>query len=417
MLESGVPGPQATAAAPIGHWGPRVEVARSVEDVEAMREAWEAACVTDVDSDIDFFLTVVRSSGAVIRPHVIRIRRPASPDIFAIARLEEYPLRLALAYRTVARPRLRALVVTFGGIVGADTPEDFRLALRELRRPIQAGHAEALVLRRLDRNSWKYDVASQTAGLWRIHGLGWVNRWTAEVPADLDTFLASRSAKSRQTVRRQDRRLVRTYDGAVRVRRFSCPTEAADLVRDTETVAARTYQRGLGVGFHADQVSGALTELGLRRGWLQTWMLYIREQPVAFWTGTTYAGTFTVGTPGFDPAYAKDSVGRYTMHRMIEDVCADGRVTRLDLGQGDAEYKELFRPSRTEEADLVLLARRPRPGCLGMVASALSTLNTAGKRTALRSTSGRRIVHALQRGRTPTDDTAPSTNPVAAPAP
>ena len=62
----------------------QVVVARTVDEVESLRKIWETAGVSDLDSDIDYFLTVVRYGSFVVRPHVVLIRRPGRPALMAI---------------------------------------------------------------------------------------------------------------------------------------------------------------------------------------------------------------------------------------------------------------------------------------------------------------------------------------------
>jgi hypothetical protein len=377
---------------------PDVVVATDVDQVEALRDAWQSAGVENIDSDIDHFLAVVRNSPSVIRPHVVWIRRPAKPDLFGIARLEQFSLRVAIGYRTLARPQLRGIVVTSGGIVGAAGAEDEQLILGELGRPLRTGEADALVLSHLDRAGTLHQVARDRGGLLlRVHGQLVSHRWIAKKPETLEAFLSNRSAKTRQTVQRQNRKLERAYGDGLRLVRFDRADQAGDLARDLETVAARSWQRGVGRGYHSDAAGRALSELALSRGWLRAWLLYLNGRPVAFWSGTTYAGTFATGTPGFDPDYTKDSVGRYTMFRMLEDVFSDERVSRLDLGQGDAEYKQAFGPERIDETDVIVLAKRPRAVALGLLSSGVSIVNRWGRRLVRDSAWGRRLEQAWRR--------------------
>ena len=380
---------------------PDVVVATGVDGVEALRDAWQSAGVGDLDSDIDYFLGVVRNAPWVIRPHVVCIRRAGKPDLFGIARLEDFPLRVSFGHRALVRPALRSIVVTFGGIVGAAGAEDEQLILDELQRPLGTGEAEALVLRRLDHTGSLHRVAMDRGGrLLRVHGQVIAHHWRAKKPESLEAFLSNRSAKTRQTVRRQDRRLERDYGDALRLVRSGRMDEHHDVVRDMETVAARTYQRGAGrAAFRDDAVDRALLELGLRRGWFRAWMLYLKEKPVAFWLGTAYAGTFTIMVPGFDPDHSKESVGRYTMFRMLEDVCADEHISQIDLGQGDFEYKQSFEPERIDETDVVLLAKRPRAVAIGLLASGVTVMNGWARSLVRSSAMGKRLERAVLRRR------------------
>jgi hypothetical protein len=370
----------------------QVVVARTLEEVEALRKIWETAGVSDIDSDIDYFLTVVRNAPNVTRPHVVLIQRPGLPALLAVARLERLSLPLSIGYRTLLRPQLRAIVVTFGGVIGAAGADDERLLIDELRRPLDTGEADMLLLPKIDIAGTLRDIVAERAGwLRRSHAQSGTRRWVASVPESLDAFWSGRSAKTRQTLRRQDRNLVRKYGDGLRLRRFEYPHEMAELCRDMEAVASKTYQRGLGAAYSGSPLDLGLIELGLSRRWLRTWMLYLWDRPVAFWSGTNYANTFTTGTPGFDPEYAKDSVGRYTMFRMIEDLCAADEVTQLDFGSGDADYKAAFGTVARLEADVFLMRRGLHPMTVNLAAATLAVVNGWGRQLVRETAFGHRL--------------------------
>ena len=100
------------------------------------------------------------------------------------------------------RPELRAIVVTFGGLIGTAGADDERALFGELLRPLSAGEADMLILRNIDAAGTLQDVL--------VEGVGWLQkvtcpaatrRWVAEVPESLDAFLSGRSAKTRRKLR------------------------------------------------------------------------------------------------------------------------------------------------------------------------------------------------------------------------
>lgn len=385
-------------------------MARTVEEVENLREDWETAGVCDLDSDIDYFLAVIRHAPNVIRPHVVLIRRPGCPALMGIARLERLAIPLSVGYRTLMCPQLQAIVVTFGGLVGAAGADDEKLLLGELHRALDTGEADMLLLRKVDIAGTLKDVVVEGVGwLRRSHAQPTTCRWVASVPESLDAFWSGRSAKTRQTLRRQDRNLLRKYGDGLRLRRFEHPDEMDELCRDMETVASKTYQRGIGAAYSGSSLDLGLIELGLHRRWFRTWMLYLWDHPVAFWSGTMYAGTFATGTPGFDPDYAQDSVGRYTMFRMIEDLCGDDDVTRLDFGAGDAEYKAAFGVAEHIEADVFVVRRAVCPVTVSLAATTFALVNRWGRLLAEETDWGRRLKRTWRKrlaGTRPQDSTA-----------
>ena len=375
-------------------------VATTLEQVEALRPAWNTLPVVDIDSDIDYFMTVVKHAKQVVRPHVVHIRRDDGSSLIAVARLENLPVAFRFGYRTLGRVTLRAIVVTFDGILGARTREDEALVMRHLTDAFKSGKADLLLMRNVDIESTLYQEATAATGTARrAHGQPAAPRWVACMAGSLEQFLESRSVKTRETLRRHDRRLTDKFGDRLRLHRWRSLEDLPRICSDMETVAAKSYQRGLGVGYLGDPMQRGLIELGLERGWHRTWMLSIDEQPVAFWTGLAYAGTFFAGTPGFDPEYGKYSVGRLTMLRMIEDLCADPDIKCLDFGHGDAEYKSAYAQRIRMESDVMLAASRPWPMLVVLAVSALAMINKQARRFAENTELGRRLKAGWRHGK------------------
>ena len=179
--------------------------------------------------------------------------------------------------------------------------------------------------------------------------------WQAEIPGSLDEFLARRSRRRRETVRRYSKRLEKTYGDEARVEVFRTRDQIDRLFADSALVHRETYQHVLGVGFSDASVQRALTELAMDRGWFRGYVLYLKGSPAAFWHGNAYKGVFGIGATGFDPAFADARPGTYLLMRVVEDLAADDSVHTLDFGFGDAEYKRQLRRRAAHRA-----GRRPR---------------------------------------------------------
>ncbi|HEY7223782.1 MAG TPA: GNAT family N-acetyltransferase [Micromonosporaceae bacterium] len=366
-----------------------MDAATEPDQVEKLREIWHAG---EIDSDIDYYLTVAAHAPWVVRPHVVHLERDGR-DLLGIARLEKYALRINAGHRAFARPELRSIVVTFGGIVGCRDIDDELSVIDALSEPLRTGEAEALVLQRVRRPSTLWQASQRRL---RVYGLPVAHRSVAKKPASLEAFLASRSSTTRRRFQKEDKRLESEH--RVEVVRYDSVEQADVLAQHMEAIAAKTYQRAIGTGHRGDTVDAALIRLCLAKGWLRVWMLYLDGKPVAFWEGTTYGGRYLGGVTGYDPEYARKSVGRYTMHRMVAEVCADPAVEVIDLGQGDQEYKLEFQPDRIDECDVILLARRPRALALGAALSATTVANTLGKRIS-RSEAAAKVRARLKTGR------------------
>jgi Acetyltransferase (GNAT) domain len=363
-----------------------VRVARSPEEVEALRDVWTALPVRDIDADIDYFSMVVAEGGQARRPYVLHIRDEGGRDILVVARIEDLALPLRIGYRTFGNVRLRAIVVSFDGILGTRSRADEELAFRLLLGSLKEGEADLVVMRNVNVAEDRYAAAiASTPWVFRGHGRPFSNRWFGIVTGSYDEFLKKRSAKTRSNLRRYDRVLQKKYENRLTLRRFERPEDLDKVCRDMKTVAALTYQQGIGVAFSDSPFERARMALCLEKGWSRTWMLYVDDCPVAFWSGMAYGDTFFSGNCGFDPEYSKDSVGRYTMLRMIEGLCEDPKLSYFDFGQGGWEYKASFGESQRLETEVLLSARRLRPMLLLGLSSLFAFVNSQGSELAARS--------------------------------
>src|SRR5438034_687859 len=73
------------------------------------------------------------------------------------------------------------------------------------------------------------------------------------------------------------------------------------------------------IAFHRE-----FTRTALERGWLRLFTLWLGEKPAASLYGFRYGRTFYFYQSGFDPAYAKNSVGLVTMGLSIESALEEG---------------------------------------------------------------------------------------------
>jgi CelD/BcsL family acetyltransferase involved in cellulose biosynthesis len=363
-----------------------VAVARTLEDVEKLRPAWEKLDRSHINSDIDFFLTHARHAPQVVRPHVVLLEEDGQPTGVAVARLEHARSPTRLGYAMVFNPRVRSLTVVYGGLLAQDA--NVGKLIDAVRGSIAPGEADVVRIRMLRLGSRAHDVAREDASfLRREHFRRPVTHWRSTVPDSLDEFLAARSKERRRHVRRYARRLEESCGGAVEVGRLHSRAEFERLFDDTFEVYQRTYQATLGVGFSRGALNRRLTEACMDRGWFRGYLLYLRGRPVAFWHGNVYGGVFWSVATGYDPAYGDTRPGTYLLMRLVEDLCADESVHTIDFGFGDAEYKSHFGDESWLEEDVAVFEPRPKPVAINLGLSGVR--GTARTAQALAGRTGR----------------------------
>ncbi len=358
-----------------------VRVARTLEEVEALRPDWERVTITNPEADIDVFRTVVESSPDVLRPHVVVLDRPGAAPALAVARLEQRTIDLKVGYRTLAQPRLRVLSVVYAGIAGAADEEAYGILLEELYRAVRDGEAEMLCVAKLHADSRLCELARLFAPrLCRDYLPVVLPRTDVAVPGEFDEFLKSRSRNTRDNVKRYGRKLERAHEGALEVRSFRKPAELDEALFAMESVAATTYQRALGVGFRDEPLQRALLETAAHKGHFRAWVLSIAGEPAAFWYGLAYGETFYIGSPGYDPAHGDLRVGQYLQMQMMRDLCAEPGINRVDYGFGDAQYKRSFGDNTWDETDVLMFAPRPRALGINLLRGGVGLATRVAKR-------------------------------------
>src|SRR4051812_40518771 len=93
--------------------------ARTLDEVEALRDAWEELGVSYIDSEHEYFCAFVADEPE-LRPHVVVGRRDGRPVALLVAHVSRMPFAARIGYRSVYRPTLSTIRVMHGGVSGTD---------------------------------------------------------------------------------------------------------------------------------------------------------------------------------------------------------------------------------------------------------------------------------------------------------
>lgn len=362
-----------------------IHVARTLEDVEALRAVWATFRYDRVDSDLSFYLEVVKHGPTPSRPHVVVALERDLPRAMFVGRLEETTLPISFGYTTLLRPRVRSITLAHGGVVG-DLETHAATLLTSLRRSLEEGEADVLNLPFLRvGTAFQREARLHLSGTRRRSLPGPDLHRRLALPATMDELLRSRSKATRDSVKRYGRRFEREFGDRIgfELVRQVCDLDA--LMARLETVAGKTYQRGLGVALEDSMLYRRLARLGFERDWFRVYLLTVDDDLVAFWPGWAYERAFFIGTPGYDPAYSDYRVGQYLQMRMLEQLCGDSEVDAVDYGFGDSEYKRRFSSESWEEEDVTVFAPSARGRLLDVGSAAVMRSETLARRVAERT--------------------------------
>jgi len=349
-----------------------VRTARSAEEVEALRTVWDAFERDVVNADIDYHLMLVERRPEALRPHVLLLEGDGAPSTLVVGRVEDIRLPVKLGYKTLSRPRVRALTVSHGGVLGRGDEEAAAAVLAEIVAALRRGEADVARLRNLKLGSPLHRAARSSPGLLSRDLLATpAQHWRARLEGSYEDYLGRRSAKTRANLRRYGRKFEAAFPDAIELRTFRDPAELDRLLDDTRAVYGGTYQHALGVGFSDSGIEREVTTLALARGWFRGFVLYVNGAPCAFWHGIRYGRVFSTGPTGYDPAFGTHRPGTYVLGRMVEELSREDGLEWIDFGFGDAEYKQHFGDESWLEEDVLVWARRPRAIRLNVTRTAL----------------------------------------------
>ena len=368
-----------------------VRVCRTAEEVEALRAHWSG--FTHPDADLDVFLHVIRDRDDILAPHVVVVERDGRPAALLAARLEACELPAKFGYATVLKPRLRRITVVTGGV---SAPAELAGELADaLLAALRRREADAIELQRIEVGSPLHAaVVERAPSALRQRFAAVAPHHVMDLPGSSEELLPALSKSVRDNLKRYSRKLARDYGDRLEVRRYERPEDLERVIADLETVAATTYQRGLGAGFTASH-DGPLTRIGLEGGWFRAWILYLDGVPCAFEIGHMSGDNLIISAKGFDPEYGRLHVGKVLQLALLEDLCDDPSVAVLDFGFGDAEYKQKLATRTWEDTDVLVFGRTFR----ALRAAAGRTLVLSADRLARRAAGADRIAKIKRRWR------------------
>lgn len=356
-----------------------ISVASSAEEVEQYRNAWKSL-QWHPNADIDFYLTINKSRPEIIRPHVFILKENGCVKAMLVGRIEEVRFDLHFGYKIIFKEKIRQLHLIHGGNAIALNSVHERRMFFEIMNYLKGGDVDAVFFDHINTDSELYKLARSVPGCFLRDSFPIItSRWQMELPDSIGTFLQKIGSKHRYWLKRLERVVYNDFPQRVQFAFHSSQADIDKLCVDVESVALKTYQRGIGAGFHDNSENRARLELEAKKGWLRAYLIYIDETPCAFWIGSLYNGVFHLSFTGYDPHYRKYELGTVLLMKMIGNLCQD-RIRTIDFGFGEAFYKQRFGKKVWDESSLYIFAPTPKGLVLKAKRAAVVGVSQVSKR-------------------------------------
>jgi hypothetical protein len=355
-----------------------VRVANTVDEIEKLRSFW-IKFNRHPESDIDFVLMLASVRPEIVRPHILAAYEAGQPVALLVGRLESTMVRPRIGYMKLFPISISQFVFVGGGLLG-DTSERVATAMvREIRKTLNDGRADRVLISYFPIGSILNKFVKSECSTWcRSFAHQAVQHWKTSLPHSFEAFLAKRTKKHRYWLRRIEKVFEAQFEGKVRYSVFKTPQDVEPFCKAAEAVAQGTYQRGLGAGFIDNEENRQRLELMARRGWLRSYVVFVEDKPLAFWSGEQIGNTFFLTWTGFDPSYRKYEIGTILFLKMVEDLLSCG-IKEMDYGLGWAQYKERFGDVCLLDQDVIVYAPTLKAFRLNLVLALEGFFNRVGK--------------------------------------
>ncbi len=318
---------------------PVVRTICDLQELEELRCIWRSWPGTR-NSDLDFFSGVIRSRRGCL-PHVIVLIRNTEPDAILVGFRERRKLSFRLGYFTICEPEVNVLEVVSGGLRGKASKENCAAFVRQVMRSLDEGEADMAVWEEVDVQSPLYNYALRWPRFFSRDHFPCIDNhwWLTNFPNSLDAFLMSRSRSQRSKLRRKYNKVLNRFAGNLQVRCFSSVADLEAAIADMEKIARKTGRRVVGLGFFDTPQAREQMAMAAARGWLRIYILYLDEQPAAFWKGALYNGCLQGDHVGYDPIWGDFSPGTFLFLKILESFHGED-VKLVDLGFRDTQFKQ-----------------------------------------------------------------------------
>lgn len=171
-----------------------------------------------------------------------------------------------------------------------------------------------------------------------------------------DGYLSQFSSKTRSTLRRKIKKYREFSGGDIRWATYAKPEEMRTFYAHARTVSALTYQEKLlDVGIPDSEEFAQQLERLAEQDLVRGYILFHEDKPVSYLYSPIEESALVYAHLGYDPEYAKQSVGTVLQSLVIEQLCDEQRFKYFDFTEGQSAHKRLFASHQVKRANILYL--------------------------------------------------------------
>ena len=352
----------------------KIVTATNIEEIEAIRPIWEQMQRNEPrpvpNADIDRYLSVVKTSGDDVRPHIMVMKCDGRPVAIMIGRIEKRQLDFKFGYKKLFSPALRCLSVVYGGIIGQPSAELCQVLIGEIMNMLRRDQADLVYFNHLGIDSPIYKLCKTVPEFFsRSYFVQAESHWQTYIPDTVEEFYRQIPNSRKRRWRRNIRQLEKISSSEIKIACYRQLSDVNYLIDVACQIKESTYKSSLAVGFTDSPVNRALLEKSAMNGSLRAYILYVGDEPCAFQFDVRYGKTQFTEFGSFDPRWSRGSPGTVLLIKVLEQLCRDSDVSIMDYGFGHALYKRKFGTNHWLEETIYIYAPRLCPILINMAMS------------------------------------------------
>jgi hypothetical protein len=273
-----------------------------------------------------------------------------------IGRLERHVLPLRVGYKTILEPRLRCMMVVYGGILTPPDEDASTIVVRECMRFLRRREADVIFFNGLRTDSSLYMAIRGLPPFWQRSHLPTVEQhWETLLPSQSEGLGGLLSKKHQRDLNRCIRNLEKT-SGPIRIDCYLQKNDIAAFVEKASRISASAYQAGLGCRSVDDPLTWSVLNQSQKDGWLRAYILHAGSEPIAFEYGCVVGRTYFAESAAYDARWRDYGPGTILQVKIFEQLTRNDAVVKYDYGFGDATYKQRFGSASWPEASAYIFA-------------------------------------------------------------
>jgi hypothetical protein len=336
------------------------KVIDDIEDFKIVKDFWISHTCHHY-TDYNYYANIVVKEKGILKPCIIAVFENEKLIALIIATIRESYFKLKLGYKSLLSLKTRYLEIMYNGMIGDESPATCRYTINFLKKILAKEKIDYIFFKQIEINSNLYKAAKKYGGIFSLSRFEVRNpHLFIDIPDSYEKFLENQTSKRRHEIRRYAKRIENDFKDKIQVKLLEQPEEIDIIIKDTTEIASKTYQDKIGAAVVNDKETRERFLYELRNGRLKVFIMYLEGKPVAHWIVFLYRGTILGGTTGYLQEYNRYRPGLYLFLKMINYLCQNGNVNKLDFGFGDAQYKREFASSINIESNIFIYSVIPR---------------------------------------------------------